>query len=99
MKTISSGQGHGEVEGQGTHSGSLHPTPTACLSLRHTWGTGLRLPVLKLDSISGDQHLERKKVRNRECLFSRIRKEAEKPGGFPARLLSTRKEEGARGEM
>lgn len=81
MKTISSGQGHGEVEGQGTHSGSLHPTPTACLSLRHTWGTGLRLPVLKLDSISGDQHLERKKVRN-SAYFPELERKLRSLGAF-----------------
>lgn len=89
MKANSSGQGHGEVVGQGTHSGSLYPTPTACLaSSPH----GLRFPVLKLDSTSGDQHLERKKVRTREWVFSRIRKEAEKPGGFPARKIIKHKE-------
>lgn len=92
MKANSSGQGHGEVGGQGTHSGSLYSTLTVCLSLRPTWGTGVRLPVLKLDSTSGDQHLERKKMRTRKWVFSRIRKEAEKPGGFPARKIFQHKE-------
>lgn len=59
MKAISSGQGHGVA--QGAHSGSLYPTPTACLSLRPKWGTDPRLPVLRLDSAGGDLYSGKEK--------------------------------------
>lgn len=83
MKAISLGQGHGVA-----HSGSLSSTPTACLSLRPNWGTDPRLPVLRLDSAGGDLYSGKEKGGDQKVgIFQKVEREAEKPAGFPARIL------------
>lgn len=86
MKAISSGQGHGVA--WGVHSGSLYPTPTACLSLRPMWDTGPRLPVLRLDSTVVVLHSGKEKGGDQKMgIFQKVEREAEKPEGFPAKIL------------
>lgn len=103
MKAMGSGQGQGVGWGWGMHSGSLYLTPTACWEPQNNLGAlAPGLPVLRLDSASGGLYSGKENGGDQKVgIFPKVGKEAERPGGFPARRdsSSTRKEEGARGEV
>lgn len=77
------------------HSGSLYPTPTACLSLRPTQGIGPQLPVLRLDPTGGVLHLEKEGGGDQKVgTYPKAERKAEKPRLSSKDSSGSRKEEG-----
>lgn len=78
------------------HSGSLHPTPTACLRLRPTQGMGPGLPVLRSDPPGGVPHLEEEGGGGQKVVLSRRWKGRRRSQGLSSKKdsLGSRKEEG-----